>query len=650
MGTCTNCGPANLIERLGVDNTENTLISYDLLEDVAKGLALYRQDGRQDILFDSRDRGNYSAYGWDHTAAMLRRHDATGIAVAMLLNEMIEATINGSTLELRKVLREEGFVDRIRSVLALKANLDRVLAGPMNVFMDRITTSLKAVSSELGVPDSREVTICLRDAIYCMDKGLTLRWLQCEESSMSAPVPLAMDIGQYDSIAAFTDALRQQLPFGAHLGRIGLDMTAIGIRQPGRIAYLSSMSINVFDGGMHQQTAHNADIAEAFDLDTPVQRYPAWTKSPGKQTKFRSECSDIERRADAEHSLNRIAVLPRDRLIWLAMVVDMAAQRMAETQPGSVALADVALRALAYDASSVGLPAVIAPNWTLKDPSLDAAFNSLGLTEWESRYLRTSIIGMEVGSFLPIGNMPMALNLASRLLVPCEDDDVGSYDSRFSDRHVAITPAQPDMIGTHAEVEEARFTILRTNLAKYLLQWGNARFEADWEAYEPELIRQLKNNFPRVLSARCVNVKEADYVHGLGLTLYTQSSAHKGYKPRCFINGRKPMTHYADFRPLNGSDFVEMLGLSDESDLPVFLRGWTREQSWTTTDPYSPGSATPAAPVIARWEFSRRQADEGGRRPRVCRVVVVLNQASVPAMYLQPKQPEPSDSAAAWPF
>jgi hypothetical protein len=87
------------------------MITTEKLDAIAKRQDDYRGNGTRGkdfILFDGRDHGNYLAYGFADTAAMLRRADPTGLSEGILLDAMIEATIAHSTVTLSKVLRDEG--------------------------------------------------------------------------------------------------------------------------------------------------------------------------------------------------------------------------------------------------------------------------------------------------------------------------------------------------------------------------------------------------------------------------------------------------------------------------------------------------------------------------------------------------------------
>ena len=72
-----------------------------LLNKVSDLLSLFREN--PDVIFDTRDHGNYSGYSWKTTRSLVRSGDPSGLTEGMLLNQMIEATINLSKVNLSKV-------------------------------------------------------------------------------------------------------------------------------------------------------------------------------------------------------------------------------------------------------------------------------------------------------------------------------------------------------------------------------------------------------------------------------------------------------------------------------------------------------------------------------------------------------------------
>jgi hypothetical protein len=85
---------------------EAMTIPFDKLHLIAASLEKYRQSGL--LKFDGRDAGNYHVSCWNDQAALLEAADPTGLALAMLLAEMIEATIKGSLVKLERIPDPEG--------------------------------------------------------------------------------------------------------------------------------------------------------------------------------------------------------------------------------------------------------------------------------------------------------------------------------------------------------------------------------------------------------------------------------------------------------------------------------------------------------------------------------------------------------------
>lgn len=603
------------------------MIDYEKLGSIAESLSQYRGDGRSRILFDSRDRGNYGDWNWNDTAAMLREFDPTGLAVGMLLNEMLEATINGSRVRLSSVLREAGFVEQLRDILLLKTELDQLVADPMTALLDRLEASLREVSADFGRPSSREAAICLRDAIYSMSKGLTLRWLQLDASAEdTGPVRLNPEIPRYPDVASFTRALRQDIPFGAHLARIGHDHTVIGIRRPGKTAYLSSMTINIHRGTMDEQRANGYHMAEDLDLDKAVERYPDWTAKPATEH-YNAGAQPVPHGRDA-HALDHISKLPRDRLIWLAMIVEMASQQMGRTSSTDIQLTESLELALpAPLPGRAGLPVVFQPNWTADELTLSGMLESLNLAPWETAFLRPALDGLTEAAFLPLTPLRIRLDTLETIECPEESGAGASYFDRrtLEESSVLMQRASAEWVGTKAEIDAARRTLFGTNLVKWLLAWGNRRFDQEWNLHKEWMKSALQHNLPQAIAAAgCARRKDPEFRLVYNVDLYSQSPKHKTYNPRCVFDPKSAVTDIAHFVPKTSGDIVEMLGLSSEADLPSFLQGWSRVQSWTTSDPHAnwrPGGAadteadrrTPPYPTLNRWCFSQPAVDSGRR-------------------------------------
>lgn len=586
------------------------MISTAELDKVFTDLEAFRGNGREELHFDSRDRGNYGAYNWEGTRRMLRRADPVGLAEAMLLQEMVEATLHGSKVVLHRLLREDGFLDHLKQILLIKERVTGLIAGRDEALRMKVTTALASISSDFGEPSAREVAICLRDAIYCTDTGLKLRWLVCDGGPLSGPVPLAEDVRQFESIAEFIDALRVELPFGAHLARIGRDFTAIGIKQPGRIAYLSSLGIDTHSGQTAQDRAHGTQMAEAFDLDTAVQRYPEWVKVSGGH----GYGSSIVTTGDTDHQMNRLSQLPRDRLIWFAMTVELAVQRMAQTRAEDVCLTEALGNILPGERTS-NLPAVIKPNFAIDTLTLERALETLELSEWELRFLAPALDGLSADTFLPQGPGPVGFRIDRRepCLWPVEFGGSLSFSQRedIQNNAVRFTSVGTDWVGSKAEIDDARKVIFGRNLANYLLAWGNREFAALWEQSREWFVERLKSNLPEALNHPSVYLVGIDHYAASRVNLYHQSPRHRTYNPRCYFNPKSQVTHSLLVHPDTSGDLVGVLGLQGEADLPEQLRGWSRKLGWSTTDRHSRGSPYG---TVERWDFRRRMAGSE-RRP-----------------------------------
>lgn len=530
----------------------------------------------------------------------------------MLLHEMLDATIQGSQVRLERVLSEPGFMDQIAAILAIKSRLLLEIETPMGVLMGRVNQALASTAGELGQATTREVAVCLRDAIYSIEQGLVLRWLECDTTTtMKETVPLCHAIEQFENLAQFADALRRTLPWGAHLARIGESNTAIGIKQPGKIAFLSSMSINHHGGGMHEGRAQGQNMASHLDLDTAIERYPHWFG------RVNIDKAGLAVRHET-HPLDQLSKLPRDRLIWLAMLIEIASQRMANTDPSCVDLSENISRALPAieSATQQHLPALITSNWIASELSVEKALVDLRFTPWELSFLAPAVEGLSVTAFLPYGDDEMGLNLQTRELT--KKPSLGYFDGQdWNARHVQLTTMQTDWVGTRAETEKARKLIFASNLAKYLLTWGNAEFGRAWESNKEWFKHKLTANLDRALQSSCATLADANYSAHAGVHLYSQSPKHKTYNPRCYFDPKKLVTDVVRLVPQCERDLIEILGLSGTEELPPFLRGWSRMHDWTTV------SHMTSTPSGCRWNFANP-------RNHLLEASICLNKSNLP--------------------
>lgn len=549
------------------------MIPFELLNTIAEKLAEFRGDGRDKVLFDTRDKGNYSAFHWDETSAMLTKVDPTGFSLAMLINEMIEATIDGSQVKLNRVLREEGFVEKLNVILDYKQDLMDVLEDPMQVFMQRIERIINQVSPNFGAPTSREVALCMRDAIYCMEEGMSLHWVMCEPGFDNHPAGLQEDIVILPSIAEFVEALKYSLPNGVHLARIGYDQTAIGIKKPGRILYLSSLKLDPTSGEMRQQEHSSEHLGEKFDLDGFAHRFPVWVEKTWKSSQSKHE--------DAK--MLKVADIGRDSIIWMAMLMELTNQLMGRIDPGAIRLAESARLALSHDSIQHNtLPVPYKPSWTIECPSLPEMLASLELSPWELKFLAEALDGVDPKDFMPIGGKNIGMSLATRKLAPVPHSWTNLTPYENDDLVVKFVSINEGIAGTEEEVREFVSKIFRVNLADYLISFGNHKYMKTWKKDIEWFKEKLTANALAALDAPCSELKHLEFSRWSIPKIFKQSPKHKGFKPLCFIKGKGECDVMTHVYPMNDQELADVLGLSGVSELPEHLQGWSRQMSWAT--------------------------------------------------------------------
>lgn len=546
------------------------MISYDLLQSVSEKLAAFRGDGRGDVLFDARDPGNYGDYHWDQTVDLMKANDPTGLALAMLVNEKIEATIDGSSVKLSRVVREKGFTDKLHAILDIKAEIDAVLAGPMAVFKNRVDALIAEVTPDFGESTTREVALSMRDAIYCMSRGMTLRWVQCDPDVPNLPVSLQTDIAILPTLADFVQALKYQLPIGVHLARIGRDQTAIGIKKPGRIVYMSSMSINVNTGSMLEDRGSSHHISETLDLDTLAQRYPKWF--------VRHDAIGFAPAGYKDANITTVKQIPRDSIIWLAMMMELANQQMGRVDPAIVKLSESARMAITHGASERNtLPVPYTPSWVYQPPALAEVLNSLGLSEWELKFLAPALHEIDPLDFIPVSESTVGYHFIEKRLTQSPDRVCHEWWIRF----VSISEG---IAGTQEEVQAVVRKIYQKNLANYLISWGNRTFAEHWRLDRQWFTDKLTDNALKAMDAACSHVRLNGFERWNVANVFKQSPKHKGFKPVCFITGKGDCDVKTHVYPQTDDDIVEVLGLASKDELPAYLHGWSRDLGWTTSD------------------------------------------------------------------
>jgi hypothetical protein len=567
------------------------MIPLALLSTLAEKLSTFRSDGRELVLFDTRDQGNYSNFYWEETSEMLNKADPTGFSLAMLINEMIEATIDGSQVKLNRILREEGFIAKLAVILDYKESLMEVLEAPMQTFMARIESIINTVSPDFGTPSSREVALCMRDAIYCIDKGMAIRWIQCEPGFENHAIGLQPDIVIAPTIAQFVEDLKYALPNGVHLARIGYDSTAIGIKKPGRILYMSSLKMSTLSGSMKQEAHGSENLGEKFDLDGFAHRYPQWVDKTWKGSQVKH--TDV--------NLLKVADIGRDSIIWLVMMMELASQEMGRVDPGTIRLSESARLALSHDSIVRStLPVPYKPNWTLEAPLLTDMVASLGLSAWELRFVAEALEGVDPLEFMPVSNKAVGMSLASKKLIPMPDRRSNLHEHDDASKVVRFVSIDEGIAGTEEEVRKFVTTIYRTSLADYLITFGNQKFMSLWKQDTEWFKEKLTANAMAALDAPCTKVHNLDFSRWSIPSVYKQSAKHKGFKPLCFIKGKGECDVKSHVYPINDQEMAGVLGLSGVSDLPEYLHGWSRKLSWATGTGVTQQNP---APCQTRWFF-----------------------------------------------
>lgn len=547
------------------------MIDYALIYALSDQLEALRTSGM--LVFDTRDYGNYSTYSLAKTWALLEKEDPTGIAAGLLLAEMLEATLHLSNVKLPRVLLEPDFVEQLKALLVMRKQLADVTDVPRDELITRLSDGLRSISASFGTVDRRELAICLRDALYSLSQGLTLRWVACNpKAPASTHLPLANHVEQHATVAEFVEALRDHRPFGVYLGVIGPRLqTVIGIKQACGTAYLSSGFIDTNNGQMAEHRATDYHMAEALDLDKVTERYPEWHKlRPARSSGTAHELQVTELPALT------LADLPRDRVLWLALVAEMARQRMGQLAPQQPPLAETLTRALPAPATT--LPAVIR-NWSLRTPTLAEAIEALKLTPWVRKQCAGAWKNLTAEDFLPQGNSTMGMVLATGELVPWRDSSScwgypGGYD-QFAAQHVALCPVSSGLVGTQSELEAARRTILLRNVQAYVTAWVNERIVMFWLTEGQAWFKaQLGRRISEALGDPCTRIQTAD---GPLVTHFCkESTKHKTFHARCWFNAKLVPDLWAVIKPENSADLTRLLGLASETELPEILQGWER--------------------------------------------------------------------------
>lgn len=568
------------------------MISYEFLEEINNQLTQYRDDGKSRIIFDTRDPSNYGDYEWDKTVEMMKAADPTGLSIAMLISAKIDATIACSKVELFRVLEEPGFFDELKEIHRIRQRLDDVLQGPLGAFMARVESLIMKVSPEFAKPTKLEIAVSLRDAIYCASQGMKLAWVQCDGEQPHSPVTLHSHVAVCETLAGFVERLKGDLPMGAHLASVDGGYTAIGFKKPGRIAYLSSMYIDVHKGQMRQ---HNSETyaRDKLDLDGFERRYPDFSVFLG-----RGKGNEVA----AEP---QIKLLSRDRMIWLAMLVELTNQDIAKVTPSTIRLTESGKLAISHDSMvRSNLPVPYVPSWKLAMPTQADVFESLGFTEWERKYLGKLLEGVEEGAFMPVGDQKLALRFDTKKQVPVIAQGEAGYnylhESELSENSTPLTSISESIAGTEEEVSGVVLRIYQRNMSTWLLKLGNIKFAAQWKEDQEWFRMRLAKNAEKALNHECASI--IPEANSMGhVSVYQQSPKHSRFNPLCVFDKKSKADTIVLVNPRSARDIVAVLGLKNESMLPEHLQGWSREQGWTTS-----ASSEVGTPCSLRWSFADR--------------------------------------------
>jgi hypothetical protein len=545
------------------------MISLTLLRSLSADLETFRSKAAKIVMYDHGLTGNYGNYEVEKIWNKLEAHDPTGFASALLLDEMIENVINGSDVRLSRVLREPGFLDKVNEVLTIKSKLAPYIDEPRATFVSRLAESLKAISPDDAAPSTLEVAVCMRDAIYAIDGGLKLRWMRCN-TAVGGDMALCHTVRHYKTMPEFIESLMSELPHGAHLACINGRFTVIGLKNPGRIAYLSTLSIDRHTGKYMQGESSQYNAAQ-FDLAKPAERYPNWNAPAARHDGAVAVVGQ-------EGVISKLSQLKRDQIIWLALVVEMTRQEMERTDATTIALTETMTNALA-GANKTSLPA-LRVNYVMQTRSIAELFDSYGFNEWTRNFLQPAIDELTIDHMLPITNEPVSFRISARehtrTLTQTELYGFPGGSEAYLMDYVSMHTISPSLAGTQAEVEEIRNWVLGRNLLSYLMAYMNTRFVTLFvtECFAT-FKKRIEKNLGKAILSNCARVTAFNNTPG-GVYFYKQSGKHKTYNPRCYFDEFATPTHTVFIEPINSAEIAEVMGLKSEKDLPEFIRGWVR--------------------------------------------------------------------------
>jgi hypothetical protein len=276
--------------------------------------------------------------------------------------------------------------------------------------------------------------------------------------------------------------------------------------------------------------------------------------------------------------ITTVQQIPRDSIIWLAMMVELVNQEMGRVDPSTIKLSESARMAITHGASERNtLPVPYTPSWVYQPPALAEMLNSLGLSEWELTFLAPALTEIDPLDFIPVGDSRVGYHFIEKGITPRPDRD-------SSGRWVQFISISEGIAGTQEEVQAVVRKIYQKNLADYLITWGNRQFAEHWRLDRQWFLEKLTDNAIKAMDAACSKVKLYDFERWSAPCVFKQSPKHKGFRPLCYITGKGDCDVKTHVYPQNANDIVEVLGLASMDELPVYLQGWSRDLGWTTTD------------------------------------------------------------------
>lgn len=545
--------------------------------------------------WDSRDHGNFYGTYFNANREAMRQSEPTGLCEAMLLMTMLDAAVSNITVKLDDVLYTEDFIPNARKIVDVRKALEDDAGEEINAFQDKVNGVLHRIRPDAN-PSLSEMAICLRDALYSMEQGLTLRWVACEPGSASEqPLRLGQAVYTFDNAQAFVTHLRTDMPYGAHLVNVD-NFTAIALKTPGRTAYLSSMRISEHTGNFQQEGSGECQ-SKRFDFDQPVHRYPSWKGMTRNNTTPATQDTPA-------HFWGTLNELPTETLLWLTLVVEMMATRFHTYTPAKTDLIEAVRYALPGAASTTepgrNLPVRHEPSWIAQTFSIKEGLDALHFTEWEQRFFEPLLTGMDWTDFLPDGVGAVKMDIDThKALAPDASYATQQQSIEFQCFNTLVA-------GTQQEVDTVRRTIFLRNLGTWVMRRGNQRMLSLWKEQEPFFKKQAQRNLKKIPALPFATLHDINKASRIDVALlYTQNPKRKTFSPLCHFDGRSSATHLLHVLPANSKEIATMLGMA-HSKLPDWLQGWSRD---TGTWSCHLRSETPCPENVrfsARWEFGVR--------------------------------------------